>query len=255
MVSIPSVGRIGVDRDANVIFGVVVAMTGVFKTLRGQFDDESLRLIVARMRDNDGGTPCHFRHPNSACPDPLGFFLGRVLNPRIDRDRVRGDLAIDVTALTSAVFGSTPPGKYIMDLAESDNRSFGLSLVLGIEKKTQRGFRGQPPLWLPTIVDSVDVVDSPDSTRGGIFGLPDTIAEIRKRHLHRQLQESLREAADKRLQQRIKKRLIAQDEWEAIMAREAKRAEEAKELADIAELEELRLRWRHRKRRWAEKSA
>lgn len=252
MVATASTGRIGVDRDANVIYGVVVAMTGPFQTLRGQFNGETLRLIEERMRDNTYGTPVHFKHPNPANPDPLGWLVGRALAPRVDRDRVRADVHIAASALNSAVYGTTPPALYLLDLIEeSDGRACGMSLVMKVERK--RVSQG-PPLWIPTLIDSVDVVDSADATRGGIFGLPESIAAIRKRHLHRQLQESLQEVEDRRLQQRIKKRMADQDEWEAILAREAERAE-AKELEEIRELEELRLRWRHRKRRWAENPA
>lgn len=255
MLMVATASRIGVDRDANVIFGVVLAQAGLFKTLRGRFDQESLRLIVERMRDNDSGTPCHFRHPTPANPDPLGFFLGRLLAPRLDRDRVRADLHLDRSALNSAVFGTTPPGLYIMGLIESDSRACEMSLVMKVEKKNERGVPG-PPLWLPTLVDSADCVDSGDAVRGGIFGLSESITSIRRRHLHRQLQEALQEVEDRRLQQRIKKRLADADRWEAILARKADEAaiesikKKYRDMQAAEELEELRLRWRHRKRRW-----
>lgn len=165
---------IGVDRKNNIIRGYVLAQRGHFKSEgRGQFDDESLAKIVQLMQQKEPkGLKSRFTHPGLSS-DGLGSFLGRVHNPRVDNDRVRGDLHLDRTAF------DTPNGnlgKYVLDLAESDPDALSSSLVLSTEKiyildekgKQKTDDKGDPlpPIWRPTKLHFSDIVDTGDAVDG-----------------------------------------------------------------------------------------
>ena len=196
--------EVGVDREKEVIHGVIVAEEGPFKTPgRGEFDGMSLRSIVKLMREKRDGLKSRFAHPTLS-EDGVGKFLGRFKNPSrqkimradprdaskfLEREIVRADLHIDPTS------HATPNGdlgKYVMDLAESDPDAFATSLVLQADHEWRLDKRKQPmideetgeelpPLWRPTAVHALDVVDTGDATNGflsssiTVEGLPDEI--------------------------------------------------------------------------------
>lgn len=180
-----------VDREAGIIYGRVVAELGTFKDRRGKFDSGSLSRIVELMAANPNGTKSRFTHPTLSA-DGLGKFLGRDKSPRLDGPRVRADLHLDASAY------KTPSGdlaSYVMDLAESDPGAFGSSLVLQTEKIYELDDRGRPkrdangdeipPLWMPTKIHAIDVVDDGDAVHGDFMAtaisfddLPDF--EVRK---------------------------------------------------------------------------
>lgn len=177
---------IGVDRQAGIIRGRILAEKGPFKSLgRGEFDDESLDKIVKLANELPNGLKSRFTHPGLSA-DGLGKYLGRDRNVRKDGDKVRGDLHLDRTALESAPDGGTPLGKYVMDLAESDPGAFGSSLVLRADQKyrlNEDGTKKQgpdgkelPPLWRPTKLHAIDVVDDGDAVHSGFLSadLPDS---------------------------------------------------------------------------------
>lgn len=188
----------GVDRDAKVIRGYVVAQEGAFKDLRGEFNHESLETIVTAMRQHADGLKSRFTHPGLS-DDGLGKFLGRAKNPRIDsvkvvRDGFEHTLAAVRADLHLAESAFRTPngdlGSYVMDLAAEDPDAFSSSLViepkkitrLGSDKKPLTGEDGEPlpPLWMAERLHASDVVDTGDAVDGflsthplSIEGLPD----------------------------------------------------------------------------------
>jgi hypothetical protein len=114
--------------------------------------------------------------------DGLGKFLGRAHMPSLSTainaagekvQAVRANLHLDPTALATPPQGGRPLGEYVMALAESDPSALASSLVL----KTDEEFRLEsdgtrkigddgeplPPLWRPTAIRAVDVVDIGDA--------------------------------------------------------------------------------------------
>ncbi len=176
---------IGVDRDAKVINGFVVAQEGPFKSEgRGEFDKNALSAIVGLMAGSAAGLKSRFTHPTMSA-DGLGKFLGRARNGRLDqvtvlRDGapvtlacVRADLHLSETAFRTP---SGDLGTYVMDLAESDPDALSSSLVLQREEEYRRNADGTllcddageplPPLWRPTRLHASDVVDTGDAVDG-----------------------------------------------------------------------------------------
>lgn len=200
---------VGVDREKNVINGVILAEEGPFKSEgRGEFDRKAIRAIVKLAGERKGGLKSRWTHPGLSS-DGLGKHLGRVKNVRSDtvlrevgKDDsgaplmkevlvARGDLHFDQTALEEPVGGGKPLGIYVMDLAESDPDAFGTSLVLKAEQayrldsqkrplKDEKTGKELPPLWMPTELHASDVVDTGDATNSFLSadilaGLPDAI--------------------------------------------------------------------------------
>lgn len=167
---------VGVDREARVIRGYVVAEAGPFKTPgRGEFDEDGLSKIIELMRAKTAGTKSRFAHPNLSA-DGLGKFLGRAKNARLDGGKVRADLHLDPSSFTSP---AGDLGSYVMDLAENDPGAFGSSLVLESDKTYRLNEKGErrtddkgeplPPLWMPRKIFSSDIVDEPDAVHGGLL--------------------------------------------------------------------------------------
>lgn len=189
--------HVGIDRQANVIRGYVVAQAGPFKSEgRGEFDHKSLKLIWRQMRDNESGgrtgTKSRLGHPTLSA-DGIGAYLGRARNPQMSeaggREAVRADLHLDRTAFESPTHGNI--GKYVMDLAESDPSALSSSLVLQVDEEWRLDSKGRkvrddlgnelPPLWRPTRIHASDVVDTGDAVDDFLCvslaaeGLPDAI--------------------------------------------------------------------------------
>jgi len=170
---------IGVDREKEVIRGMVLAQEGPFKTYgRGEFDHKSLKKIVTLARKTPAGLKSRFTHPGLS-GDGLGSFLGRVKNVSMDtvtvkrQDEitplmaVRGDLHFAESAF------ATPNGdlaSYVMGLAEEDPDAVSSSLVLKSDEEQQLDAKGRPaldadgnelpPLWRPTALHASDIVDT-----------------------------------------------------------------------------------------------
>jgi len=192
---------VGVDREAEVIRGYVVAQEGPFKSEgRGEFDKQALREIVRLMKAAPNGLKVRFAHP-SLSSDGIGRLLGRARSPRLDKIStreskgelltneitvVRADLHFDASARI------TPSGdltEYVMTLAESDPDAFSSSLVVMKEEEYRIDKRGRPatdkegnelpPLWRPLKLHASDVVDTGDAVDGflssAFAGLPDRI--------------------------------------------------------------------------------
>lgn len=178
-----------VDREANVLRGMVVAQLGPFKSDgRGSFDKESLAGIVKLGNAKNGGLKSRFTHPDMSS-DGLGKFLGRVRDLRMDNaldertnktvPAVRGDLFFDTTALDTPPEGGKPLGLYVMDLAESDPTALSSSIVVEPDRYIDDGKGGlvkledheEPPdgvtpLWRPRALHASDIVDTGDAVDG-----------------------------------------------------------------------------------------
>lgn len=175
---------VGVDREKNVLRGMVVAQAGPFKSEgRGEFDELSLQKIIEAW-PKGAGLRSRFAHPNESS-DGLGKYLGRARDPYLstvllERDgqtvevpAVRADLYLDASAFSSP---SGNLGKYVLDLAESDPAAISSSLVLTSEKEYRTNKDGSPmldangnqypPLWRPKKLYATDVVDEGDAVDG-----------------------------------------------------------------------------------------
>lgn len=220
--------EVGVDREASVLRGYVVAQEGAFKDGRGEFSLASLKKINALMNKEAAGLKSRFSHPTLS-GDGLGKYLGRAKNPRLDSVKlkrggevvllhaVRADLHFDQTALEEPPGGGKPLGLYVMDLAESDPEAISSSLVLKsdqieqLDPKTKRpklGADGQPlpPLWMPTELHASDVVDVGAAVDGilsahglNFNGLPDALVRQASEMLNGFLPGESREVVEARL--------------------------------------------------------
>lgn len=175
----------GVDREAQILRGYVVAQEGPFKTPgRGEFDVPALQTIVHMINARSKGLKVRFGHPTLS-DDGLGKYLGRSREARLasvsvehagswqEITAVRANLHFNQTAQR------TPNGdlvSYIMDLAASDADALSSSLVLEADKEMRRDARGQPlrdamgeelpPLWRPTRLHASDIVDTGEAVDG-----------------------------------------------------------------------------------------
>jgi hypothetical protein len=268
---------IGVDRENNVVRGIVMAQTGVFKTRRGAFDLAGLQTIRRLAGAESQGLRSFFKHPTEQNPDPLERFLGRVKNPYmstvtvkrngkdVQLDAVRGDLHLDRVALKAPPGGGTPFGEYVLDLAESDSSALAASLQLQADKVKQLDHRGRPvtdadgrpapPFWAPTLVAGVDIVATGDATSallqaehefddelGVLADATDTLLGL----LDTDWLIAARARNDRR-----QRRLQAELAHELLLARARNRKRRAGLLDQAAsdELSLIRAKWRNKKRR------
>jgi len=174
-----SISPIGVDMDAKVIRGAILAEIGHFKSHgRGQFTEESLQAIEQLASElPDVGLHSRLDHP-TASNNGIGRFLGRVKNIRRDGDKIRGDIHIDKTALSTNISGGTPIGEYVLQLAQSDPQALETSFRLSA-KRIHVG-SGQPPVWIPTKLGGSDVVESGDAVKNGLLSSDNAAQELKK---------------------------------------------------------------------------
>lgn len=217
---------VGVDKEAEIIHGFIVAQEGPFKSEgRGEFDVKALKTIVKFMKDSPNGLKSRFTHPDMS-NDGLGKFLGRAKNPRLDkisvRDSegtkkddeitvVRADLHIDPSS------HSTPSGDlggYIMRLVANDPDALSSSLVLRVEQEYRTDKKGHPevdddgnelpPLWRPLALHATDIVDTGDAVDGLLSanldaeGLPDGVVRKASELMDRQFAGKPREFVESR---------------------------------------------------------
>jgi hypothetical protein len=212
---------IGVDRENEIIRGVIIAQEGPFKSEgRGEFDLDALTLIGDQVNASPNGLKSRLAHPDES-NDGIGKFLGRIKDARLDEigtrdsegelktDRiavVRADLHIDPSSHTTP---SGDIGGYIMDLAESDSDAMSTSLVLQADKLYRLGSDDRPlrddegneipPLWIPTHLHALDVVDTGDAVDGmlstgiDVEGLPNAVVHRAAQLMDRQFSGKTRE--------------------------------------------------------------
>ncbi len=215
---------VGVDREAGIIYGKVVAQQGPFKDERGEFDLQALRAIVKLGREHSNGLKSRFGHPTLS-DDGLGKFLGRTQKLRMDTATtpqgeevaaVRGDLHLSRTAFDEPPGGGKPLAEYVMDLAEEDSEALSSSLVLEIEEELRLDKKGRrlvdedtgrelPPLWRPVRLHASDIVDTGDAV-DGLLGaqlsaddLPDAVVRQGCQLLSRQFAGKSREFVEARV--------------------------------------------------------
>jgi len=222
--------KIGVDREANCIRGMILAQEGPFKSEgRGEFDKEAIRVIHDMTAQAPNGLKSRFCHPDLS-NDGLGKHLGRIRDPWIDTitvresqgqlktnpvQAVRGDLYFDATALKQPPEGGRPLGEYIMELAESDPDAFSSSLVLTVDEEYRIDTAGRPitdpetgdrlpPLWRPIALHACDCVDTGDAVDGLLSanlaadGLPDAVVRKAGILLDQQFAGKTREFVEER---------------------------------------------------------
>ncbi len=206
---------VGVDREAEIIRGMICAQEGPFKSEgRGEFNRDGLTEIIRLIAAAPNGLKCRFTHPDLS-NDGLGKFLGRVRNPRLDfleRRESWGQLKTDRIACVRADLHLDPSshdtpngdiGKYVLDLVESDSDAVSSSLVIEPQEEyrinpdgtEQRDAEGNylPPLWHPIALHAVDIVDTGDAVDGLLSasrldfdGLPDGVVRQAARLMQKQ---------------------------------------------------------------------
>jgi len=164
-----------VDRAARVIFGANMMQLGDINDDRPfTVDAKTLQQVQDLGQQSRNGLKARFTHPNMSS-DGMGSHLGRWKNLRIDGDKIRGDLHIADAAFRS------PQGdlaSYVMDLAESDPESFGVSLATSLDQGDLQAWEDldsddKPERWPMRFsgIRAGDIVDEPAATRGGLFSL------------------------------------------------------------------------------------
>ncbi len=158
--------RCGVDWEAAILRGYVVAELGPFKSGRGEFDRQSLAGIVQMMRAAEPhGVRSRYGHPQRVTDD-VNLFLGWSRNARLDGDLARADLHFDrMDGLA----------KRVLDLAERAPWAIGSSLDASFDdvRRVDAGGRplrdscGEllPAIWRPRRIYASDIVNRGDAVR------------------------------------------------------------------------------------------
>lgn len=159
----------GVDRIAKRITGVKVMQMGKVNDSRPwDVDEETLSQVVQFGNAPNKGTKARFTHP-SMSDDGFGKYLGRWTNFRIDGDSAYADLQLAESAFATP---NGDLGTYVMDMAEEDPESFGVSAATSLAgvMYTEVPEGKTLPLRLDGL-RAVDFVDEPAATRGGLFDM------------------------------------------------------------------------------------
>lgn len=167
------------DKGGIDIRGRVIAQLGVFKDRRGEFNDESLSKIVALGNAKTTGLKSNFKH-KSMSDDNLGKHLGRDFDLHKSTNS-QGVLCVkskhfvldSMAMMPAPEGGGTSYGKYVAGLAISDPSAFSSSLTLATKAITQLDEdkkpltdsegRRLPDIWIPTFLNSIDVVSTGDA--------------------------------------------------------------------------------------------
>lgn len=154
----------GVDEEAGIVHGYVIAETGVFREPdpRGQFNLKSLQRIKELMNADSDGMRVNLDHESMFGESNLLRYLGRVKNIRLDGKKLRGDLHFNETAAMLPGLGDVKT--YLMRRIMSDPGSISSSLVI-TELDFDETAKGDPPTWMPMAIESSDIV-----SRGAAVG-------------------------------------------------------------------------------------
>lgn len=157
---------IGVDREANVLRGYVVAQAGPFKDRRGEFNQDGLSDIASMINREAKGLKSRFTHPGLSS-DGLGSYLGRAKNATLDGGKVRADLHFADVAFHNQKGHDL--ASYVMSLAEEDPEAISSSLVISPREEFRLNDKGKPlvgddgeplpPLWFPERLHATDIVE------------------------------------------------------------------------------------------------
>lgn len=183
-----------VDREAGVIRGAS-AMQAVEALGHGlMLDRKTLDQVAELGNAAPGGVKVRFTHPG-LCDDGMGKLLGRMSNFRVatvERDGQQVEQVVGDIQLNDAS-AKSPDGdlrSYVLDLAEEDPASFGMSVVVmsdhvwkledGSEVPVEydecgplpapEGAQGDLPFMRVLELRAVDVVDEAAANRDGLFG-------------------------------------------------------------------------------------
>jgi hypothetical protein len=122
---VPSVDRAGGFRKQGVIRGASIVTRGEALGHGLWLDQEFVQSVADGINQRAGGVKARFTHPGLSS-DGLGTFLGRSLAARTGDNQALADLHF------SKAGHSTPDGdlaSYVMDLAQDDPDTFGVSIV------------------------------------------------------------------------------------------------------------------------------
>lgn len=166
--------NVGVDRATSTIRGIKVIEIGPINDGRPYLvDQETLRQVVALGNAPNKGLKCRYTHADFS-EDAIGTHLGRWFNFRVDSDCVRADLKL---AQSSRLSPKGDIGGYVLELATEDPESFGASIAAELDRDLMESVEGgKMPLRLSSLY-SVDIVNEPAATRGGLFSKEFTMAE------------------------------------------------------------------------------
>ena len=136
-------------------------------------DDITLQQVADHGNAATRGIKSRWTHP-SMSSDGLGSSVGRARNFRVEGNSVYADIHV---LKTSDYSPRGNIGQYILDLAEEDPESFGLSIVADFSEEMQADLSDlqageKLPLRLKGL-RAVDFVDEPAATRGGLFDIHD----------------------------------------------------------------------------------
>lgn len=136
-------------------------------------DEVTLQQVAEHGNAATRGIKSRWTHP-SMSNDGLGSSVGRARNFRVEGNAVYADIHV---LKTSDYSPRGNIGQYILDLAEEDPESFGLSIVADFSEELQADLADlQPGEKLPLRLKglrAVDFVDEPAATRGGLFDIHD----------------------------------------------------------------------------------
>ena len=135
----PKVDREGGYANAGIIRDVAMITEGEALGHETWIDAEFNQSVAAAVNAASKGVKSRFTHP-SLSGDGFGKFLGRAMNARIVGDKVLADLHFSKAA------HNTPDGdlaSYVMDLAEHEPDSFGMSIVFDPDWDAMEDFAAQ----------------------------------------------------------------------------------------------------------------
>jgi hypothetical protein len=174
----PSTDKSPVDREAGIIYGASAMQAGEASGKGVMIDEATLKQVAEMGNAMPNGSKVRFTHPGM-CSDGLGKTIGRMKNFSVQGDKVVGDIHLNKSS------GHTPDGDlrtYVLDLAEEDPESFGMSVAIepdaawkldsGAEVKTRErpaNAVGDLPFLRLKKLRAVDVVDEPAANRDGLF--------------------------------------------------------------------------------------
>lgn len=172
-----------VDREAKVIRGVSCAQAVEALGHGMALDDTSIQQLVTLGNSAKQGIKSRFTHPGLSS-DGMGKLLGRLRNFRQEADKTVADLHLSALAFKSP---SGNLGEYVMDMAEQEPESFGMSVVIdtsrvwvldngeemdadvhGLDYRPKNATNDIPVARIKNFV-ACDAVDEPAANRDGIF--------------------------------------------------------------------------------------
>ena len=125
--------------DAGMIENVSVITRGEALGHDAWIDAPFLDQVAEAINESENGIKARFTHP-SMSSDGLGKLLGRVMNARVEGDKVLADLHFATSAT------KTPDGnlvEYVRLLIDEDSDAAGLSIVFEHDEKAERDFHLQ----------------------------------------------------------------------------------------------------------------